>query len=61
MYCNDLNNTYAYECERRKDEMRDAAQSNLAREFRGNSKSSSFRWVAGLSMLALLLAIFKIF
>jgi len=61
MYCNDLNNAYAYECERRKDEMRDAAQSNLACEFRGNCKSPSFRWVSELSVLALLLAILKIF
>jgi len=61
MFSNNLNGAYEYESERRKDEMRDAAQSNLACEFRGNIKSSSSRWVAGLSMLALLLAIFKIF
>ena len=57
MNTNDLNNSYAYECERRKDEMRDAAQSHLAREFRRNSKNSS-RLMAGLSFMALLLAAF---
>ena len=44
MYSNDLNNAYAYECERRKDEMREAAQSNLLRELRGNRKSSPGWW-----------------
>ena len=57
MYSNDLNNAYAYECERRKDEMRDAAQSNLLREFRGKGKSSS-PLMAALSFLALMLAVF---
>jgi hypothetical protein len=56
MYSNDLNNSYSYECERRKDEMREAAQSNLLRELRGNRKSSS-RLVAALSGLALVLAV----
>ena len=59
MHLNDLDNAYVYACKRRKDEMRDAAQSNLVRELRGNSKSSS-RLAAGLGVLALLLAIFKI-
>ena len=58
MYSNDLNNAYAYECERRKDEMREAAQSNLLRELRGKGKKSSSRLVAGLSALALLVAAF---
>ena len=58
MYSNDLNNAYEYECERRKDEMREAAQSQVLREFRRNGKSSSSRLVAGLSMLVLLVAAF---
>ena len=57
MFSSNLENAYVYECERRKDEMRDAAQSHLAREFRRNSKNSS-RLLAGLSFLALLLAAF---
>jgi len=57
MYSNNLNNAYAYEYERRKDEMREAAQSKLAREFFENGKSSS-QLVARLSVLALLVAAF---
>ena len=57
MYSNDLNNAYAYECERRKDEMREAAESHRVRELCGNGKSSS-RLTAGLTILALLLAVF---
>ena len=59
MYSNDLNNSYAYECERRKDEMREAAQSNLLRELRGSRKSSP-RLVAALSGLALVLAVLSL-
>jgi hypothetical protein len=57
MYSNDLNNAYAYECERRKDEMHEAAQSNLVREPRGDGKNSSLL-VAKLSFLALLVMAF---
>ena len=57
MYSNDLDNAYAYECERRKDEMRAAAQSNLVRELLGGGKNSSLL-VARLSLLALLVAAF---
>jgi hypothetical protein len=57
MYSNDLDNAYAYECERRKDEMRAAAQSNLVRELLGDGKNSSLL-VARLSLLALLVAAF---
>src|SRR4026209_1860697 len=59
MYSNDLNNSYSYECERRKDEMREAAQSNMLRELRGNRKSSP-RLVAALSGLALVLAVLSL-
>ena len=57
MYSNDLNSAYVYECERRKDEMRAAAQSNLVRELRGDGKNSSLL-VARLCLLALLVAAF---
>ena len=59
MYLKDLYNAYAYARERRKDEMREAAQSNLLRELRGNRKSSS-RLVAALSGLALVLAVLSL-
>ena len=60
MYSNDLNNSYSYECERRKDEMREAAQSQLLRELRGNRKSSP-RLVSALSGLALVLVVVSLF
>src|SRR5688572_10542063 len=59
MYLKDLYNAYAYARERRKDEMREAAQSNLLRELRGNRKSS-YRLVAALSGLALVLAVLSL-
>ncbi len=59
MYSNDLNNSYSYECERRKDEMREAAQSHLLRELRGNRKSSP-RLVAALSGVAFVLAVLSL-
>ena len=59
MYSNDLNNSYSYECERRKDEMREAAQSNMLRELRGNRKSS-YQLAAALSGLALALAVLSL-
>ncbi len=55
MYSNHLNNSYSYECERRKDEMREAAQSQVLREVRGNRKSS-LQLAAALSGVALVLA-----
>ena len=59
MYSNDLNNSYSYECERRKDEMREAAQSQVLRELRGNRKSSP-RLAAALSGVALVLAVLSL-
>jgi len=59
MYSNDLNNSYSYECERRKDEMREAAQSQVLRELRRNRKSSP-RLVAALSGAALVLAVLSL-
>jgi hypothetical protein len=40
MYTNSLDIAFAYESERRKDEMRAAAQSSLARQASGEHKSS---------------------
>jgi len=59
MYLKDLYNAYAYARERRKDEMREAAQSHLLRELRG-SRKSSLRLVAALSGLALVLAVLSL-
>ena len=59
MYLKDLFNAYEYARERRKDEMRAAAQSNLLRELRG-SRKSSHRLVAALSGLALVLAVLSL-
>ena len=38
MYTNDLHNAYIYETERRRDMLRDAAQSRLVRECKGDAK-----------------------
>lgn len=59
MYLKDLYNAYAYARERRKDEMRAAAQSNMLRQLRGNGKSS-YRLVAALGGLALVLAVLSL-
>lgn len=59
MYLKDLYNAYAYARERRKDEMREAAQSQVLRELRGNRKNSP-RLVATLSGLALVLAVLSL-
>ena len=56
MHLKDLYNAYEYARERRKEEMREATQSNMLRELRGNRKSSR-RLMAALSVLALVLAV----
>ena len=57
MFPSDLDNAYAYEIERRKDEIREAAQSNFVHQYL--EKSQSPVWlVVILSILAGLLAIF---
>ena len=56
MFSNDLQNSYSYEVERRRDEMDAAAQSRLAREGLGNRRRVALP-VTGLSILMLLLAI----
>ena len=55
MYPRNLDNAYAYESERRKDEMRAAAQSRLVQEAVRGRKPSA-RPTVMLSILALLLA-----
>jgi hypothetical protein len=59
MYLKDLYNAYAYVSERRKDEMREAAQSQVLRELRRNRKSSP-RLVAALSGAALVLVVLSL-
>jgi hypothetical protein len=56
MFSNDLQNSYTYEVERRRDEMHAAAQIRLAREDLGNRRHVALP-VTGLSILMLLLAI----
>jgi hypothetical protein len=53
MYTNDLHNAYTYETERRKDMLRDADQSRLARECKGDVKGLN----AGLEKYGLLVVI----
>ena len=60
MYLKDLYNAYAYARERRNEEMREAAQSNMLCELRGNRKSSR-RLMAALSGLALVLVVLSLF
>jgi hypothetical protein len=55
MFSNDLENAYAYEMERRKDELSAAAQSRLQRESLKNYRSRSLP-ITVLSILAFLLA-----
>ena len=43
MFSNDLDNTYAYECERRNDERRAAAESLRAHELLGGKRKPGLR------------------
>ena len=45
MYSNDLHNVYTYAVEQRKDQMREAAQSRLARECAQTAKGMKTGWV----------------
>jgi hypothetical protein len=56
MIPDNLQNAYSYEIERRKDEMREAAKSQLARQAR-QGRNSSARPFALVSILARLLTI----
>lgn len=59
MYSNDLNNAYEYEFERRNDERRVAAESQMLRDLGGRRKLSppSFKTIIGI--LAVLLAVIR--
>lgn len=56
MFPSDLENAYAYEVERRKDEMRDAAKNRFANQFVKKSPAP-FWLLAMLIILTILLAI----
>jgi hypothetical protein len=60
MFPSDLNNAYAYEVERRKDEMRNAAKSRMERDFSKKRKPVALP-VAILSILTLLLSVLLAF
>ena len=61
MFSNDLNNAYAYESERRNDERRAAAESQLLRGLGGKRKLSLPSSVAIIGILAALIAVVRIF
>ena len=59
MYTNDLHNAYIYETERRRDMLRDAAQSRLVRECKGDAKgvnasSEKYRLLVVIGVLSAL-------
>jgi hypothetical protein len=56
MFPSDLDNAYAYEMERHKDEMRDVEKNKLVREALANRRRVSLP-IGVLSILALVLAI----
>ena len=56
MFPSDLNNAYAYEVERRKDEMRNAAKSRLERGISKKRKPVAIP-VAIMSILSLILSV----
>lgn len=60
MFPSDLDNAYAYEVERRKDEMRNAAKSRMERDFSKKRKPVALP-VAILSILTLLLSVLLAF
>jgi hypothetical protein len=60
MFPSDLDNAYAYEVERRKDEMRNAAKSRMERDFNKKRKPVALP-VAILSILILLLSVLLAF
>jgi hypothetical protein len=57
MFPSDLNNAYAYEVERRKDEMRNAAKDRFGREFPKRRRVVILP-MAFVSIIALILTIF---
>ena len=61
MYSNNLNGAYEYESERRNDERRAAAESQLLRGLAGKRKSDLPSPMAILGILAVLIAVIRIF
>lgn len=61
MYSNNLNGAYEYESERRNDERRSAAESQLLRGLNGKHKLAVPSPVVILGILALLFAIIRAF
>ena len=60
MYSNNLNGAYEYESERRNDERRAAAESQLLRELDGRRKSSLASPMAIIGLLAVLLIVMRV-
>jgi len=61
MYTNDLNSAYLYENERRNDERRAAAESQVLRGLGSKSKLSLPSPMAMLGILAVLIAVIRMF
>lgn len=59
MYSNNLNGAYEYECERRKDEMRAAMESQRGRELGGKRKPGLPSPLVLVGVLAVLVAILR--
>lgn len=59
MYSNNLNSAYEYEYERRNDERRVAAESQMLRDLGGKRKLSSPSLMALSGILAVLLAVIR--
>ncbi len=59
MYSNNLNNTYEYECERRHDERRVAAESQRLQDLGGKRQLSLPSFMTIMGVLAVLLAVIR--
>ena len=59
MYSNNLNGAYEYECERRNDERRVAAESQMLRDPGSKRKLSPPSFTAIIGILAVLLAVIR--
>ena len=62
MSSNDLNNAYAYECERRKDDLRAAAESQRVHDLLGGKQNLHLPWLmAVIGLLAAILIVIRVF
>jgi len=59
MYSNNLNGAYEYECERRNDERRVAAESQMLQDLGGKRKLSPPSFMAIIGILAVFLAVIR--